>query len=296
MKVIGLFTIMVLLFGLSLDRQSVAATSTLQFAVIGDYGWGDANEAAVAALVKSWNPAFIITVGDNNYPLGESTTIDDHIGKYYAEYIYPYTGAYTATATTNRFYPTLGNHDWYTPGATPYLNYFSSPINNRYYDFVQGPIHFFALDSDPNEPDGISITATQAIWLHSQLAASTSCWNLVYLHHAPYSSASHGSNPTLQWDYRQWGADAVFAGHDHVYERIDVGGIPYFVDGAGGAPLYSFGTPVAGSQFRASVFGAMRVTATSSQITYEFISTDGTTLDTSIQNGGCAIFLPVVLR
>ena len=28
------------------------------------------------------------------------------------------------------------------------------PGNERYYDFVQGPVHFFVIDSDQNEPDG----------------------------------------------------------------------------------------------------------------------------------------------
>ncbi|MBI5034321.1 MAG: metallophosphoesterase [Chloroflexi bacterium] len=291
----------------SIPAVRATTTNSIRFAIIGDYGWdtvaSDGNEAAVAGQVKSWNPDFIITVGDNNYPDGKALTIDANIGKYYAEYIYPYTGAYTKTATVNRFFPTLGNHDWHTPGATPYLNYFTLPGNERYYDFVRSMIHFFALDSDPSEPDGITSTSVQATWLRNQLAASTSCWNLVYFHHAPYSSGPHGASggdagKQMRWQFGQWGADAVFSGHDHDYERIHVGGIPYFVNGSGGAPLYDFIKPyVAGSQFRNSThFGAMRVTATSTQLTYEFIATNGTIIDTYTQKGGCAIFLPLVLR
>src|SRR3972149_6817631 len=62
--------------------------SSAHFAVIGDYGVDNTNEAGVAALVKSWSPDFIITTGDNNYLYGESSTIDRNIGKYYHEYIY----------------------------------------------------------------------------------------------------------------------------------------------------------------------------------------------------------------
>ena len=286
-----------LISSLPIGQLAGATTDTIRFAVIGDYGTGDANEAAVASQVKSWNPDFIITVGDNNYSYGAQSTIDQHIGQFYADYIYPYTGTYSGTATVNRFFPALGNHDWYTTGATPYLNYFTLPGNERYYDFVRGAVHLFALDSDPNEPDGTSSSSTQATWLHSQLGLSTSCWNLVYLHHAPYSSALHGSNPTLQWPFQAWGADAVFAGHDHDYERIDVGGIPYFVDGSGGAGLYPFVQIVAGSQYRDDThFGAMRVTATATQLTYEFIASSGTILDTYTQNGGCSVFLPLVMK
>ena len=60
--------------------------------------------------------------------------------------------------STNSFLPSLGNHDWGTPNAQPYLDYFALPGNERYYDHVQGPVHFFIVDSDPNEPDGIDET------------------------------------------------------------------------------------------------------------------------------------------
>jgi hypothetical protein len=223
--------------------------------------------------------------------------LDANIGQYYSDYIYPYSGAYSSTATANRFFPTLGNHDWVTPNAQPYLDYFVLPGNERYYDFVWAPIHLFAIDSDPNEPDGRTGASTQATWLRNQLAASTSCWNLVYFHHAPYSSGSHGSDTTMQWSFRQWDANAVLAGHDHDYERVLVDGFPYFVVGLGGVSIREFGTPIAGSQVRyADNYGAMRVTASPTALTYEFIAIDGTVVDTYTQNGGYILYLPLVLK
>jgi len=268
------------------------------FAVIGDFGLDGTDEGRVAALVKSWNPDFILTVGDNNYPTGAQATIDANIGKYYAEFIYPYTGAYTNTATTNRFFPSLGNHDWYTTNAQPYLDYFTLPNNERYYDFVWGPAHFFALDSDTHEPDGVTSSSAQAQWLQTRLLGSSSCWNVVYFHHAPYSSGPHGNSAWMQWNFGAWGADVVLAGHDHTYERIVLDGFPYFVNGAGGAALYTFGTPIAGSVVRYNAkHGAMRVTATPTTLTYEFIDVDGTTVDTYTQKGGCSfLYLPLILR
>ncbi len=44
------------------DQPSVEMTPTT-FAVIGDYGQGRAQERAVAKLVASWNPGFVITTG-----------------------------------------------------------------------------------------------------------------------------------------------------------------------------------------------------------------------------------------
>ncbi|MEK6752869.1 MAG: metallophosphoesterase [Chloroflexota bacterium] len=257
-----------------------AQNEKITFAVIGDYGLTGQNEANVANLVKSWNPNFIVTVGDNNYISGSANTIDANIGQYYHDFIFPYTGSYGAGAATNRFFPALGNHDWVTTNAQPYLNYFSLPGNERYYDFVRGPVHFFMLDSDTHEPHGNTAASVQATWLKNSLAASSSPWNIVLLHHAPFSSAHHGSNAASQWPYEAWGADAVLAGHDHTYERIIKGAIPYFVNGLGGASIYEFRTPIAGSQLRYNAdHGAMFVEATNAYISFKFIARTGVTID-----------------
>ncbi len=269
---------------------SVRADTTV-FAVIGDYGSINGYEALVASLVKRWSPAFIATVGDNNYPSGAAATIDAAVGQYFASYIYPYYGTYpyTPTVAINRFFPALGNHDWLAPGAAPYLSYFTLPGNERYYDIVRGPVHLFFLDSDAGEPDGVTATSTQGVWLKNQLALSTSCWNLVFVHHAPYSSSTHGSNTFTQWPYQAWGAQAVFSGHDHTYERVMKNGMPYIVNGAGGSALYPFGAAVAGSAVRYNTLhGAMRITATTSTLTMQFVNINNIIVDTLALNGRCS--------
>lgn len=265
----------------SSPSETPTATSTpeplvVRFAVIGDYGAGNLAEAEVAAVVHTWQPDIIITVGDNNYPTGAAEVIDDNIGQFYQDYIFPYTGAYGPGADENRFFPSLGNHDWYTEGAQPYLDFFTLPGNERYYDFIWGPVHFFALDSDEHEPDGINAGSTQAAWLQQVLAASASPWNIVYMHYPPYSSGSHGSIDWVQWPFATWGADALLAGHDHLYERLLVDGIPYFTNGSGGGGLYNFGEPLPESQFRYNAnYGAMLVTASETDILFEFYNRTG---------------------
>lgn len=250
------------------------------FAIIGDYGSAGQNEEDVANLVKSWNPDFVITTGDNNYPDGEATTIDPNIGQYYHDFIYNYQGSYGPGSPENRFFPSLGNHDWNTTNAQPYIDYFTLLNNERYYDFVWGEVHFFAVDSDWDEPDGVESTSTQGQWMESALANSTSRWKIVYFHHPPYSSGSHGNQDWMQWPFEAWGASAVLAGHDHTYERIILNGFPYFVNGLGGRSRYSFGNPVPGSEVRYnSDYGAMRVVATPSNITFEFINRAGVLID-----------------
>lgn len=267
---------------LRIQNISAQGTNTVSFAIVGDYGLSGTPEANVATVVKSWAPEFIVSAGDNNYPSGAAATIDANIGQYYHDYIYPYTGTYGAGATTNNFYPIPGNHDWVTANAQPYFNYFTLPGNEHYYEFVRGPVHFFMLDSDTHEPDGYTSGSTQALWLQNALAASTSRWNLVLCHHAPYSSGStHGSTAYMQWPFEAWGADAVFSGHEHTYERILQGSFPYFVNGLGGDSKYTFGTPVSGSQVRYSTdYGAMRVEASDEFIAFEFITRGGVVVDT----------------
>lgn len=264
------------------EPKSQFPPNTLHFAVVGDYGWPGQPELDVSNLIHSWNPDLVITTGDNNYDLGSASTIDPNIGQYYHDFIYPYTGVYGNGAPYNKFFPSLGNHDWYTSGAAPYLNYFTLPNNERYYDFAAGPVRFFAIDSDPSEPDGITSTSVQANWLQSRLASTTEPWKLVYFHHPSYSSgAAHGSTSELQWPFQQWGASAVFSGHEHNYERLIINNLPYFIDGLGGRSIYGFGAPIPGSVVRySSNYGAMLVDATSSSITFQFIARTGAVIDT----------------
>lgn len=251
------------------------------FAVIGDYGMNNTAEADVAALIHSWQPEIIITLGDNNLPDGTKVTIDHNIGKYFHDYIYPYTGSYGSGAEYNRFFPCLGNHDWNTKSVQAYLDYFTLPGNERYYDFTWGPVHFFALDSYWREPDGVKADSVQAAWLQQGLAASTSPWNIVYSHYPPYSSGAHGSTLSNQWPFAAWGADAVMSGHDHNYERLLVDGILYFTNGLGGQTRYIFDRALhPQSQFYYDAdFGAMRVTATDTEILFEFINRVGELID-----------------
>ena len=253
----------------------------VRFAVIGGYGSGKQPEADVAALVKSWNPDLIITTGDNNYPDGTAETIDNHIGQFFHEFISPYIGSYGEGGQENRFFPSLGNHDWHATGAQPYLDYFTLPGNERYYDFSYGPVHFYALDSDSREPDGVGRTSQQAVWLQNQLAVSTSPWNIVYFHHAPYSSGMHGDVDWMQWPFAEWGADVVLSGHDHTYERILRDGITYFVNGLGGKSKYSFFGVIEGSQMRYNQdYGAMLVEASENAIRFQFINRLNEVIDT----------------
>jgi hypothetical protein len=265
--------------------------ASARFAVIGDFGAVSPEAQDVADLVHRKDPEFIITVGDNNYPLGERSTLDGNVGRYYHDYIHPYSGKFGGGSPTgtNRFFPALGNHDYDSENGDPYVDYFTLPGNERYYTFTRGPVQFFAIDSDPRAPDlgyvdddTSTAGSVQGRWLKRALRESAAQHRIVYFHHAPYSSgASHGSSRFMQWPFRKWGATAILAGHDHIYERFDKQGTPFFVNGLGGRSFRPFSdTPVGGSRARfTGGFGAMFVAAGRKRIVFKFITTYGDVID-----------------
>ncbi|MBC8070034.1 MAG: metallophosphoesterase [Deltaproteobacteria bacterium] len=259
----------------------VQSAQSVQLAVIGDFGAAGEAEADVAALVHSWTPDFVVTTGDNNYPDGAAETIDANIGQYYHDYIAPYSGSYGAGAKHNRFFPALGNHDWRASDLKPHSDYFALPGNERYYAVSWGPVDVFVVDSDAHEPDGVDAASKQAQWLKAELAAADGPWKLVFMHHPPFSSGDHGSEEALQWPYHEWGATAVIAGHDHHYERLEIDGQLYLVNGLGGYPKrYEIHAPLPGSAVRFNEdWGAMRIYADLQGIRFEFVARSGKVVD-----------------
>ena len=110
--------------------QARAADRPVVFGAIGDFGSDYPSTRAVAKLVKSWNPDFLITLGDNNYPVGAAETLDRNVGQFYHDFIAPYRGRYGMGALTNRFFPSLGNHDWMSHRAQPYLDEMQRSLPN----------------------------------------------------------------------------------------------------------------------------------------------------------------------
>ena len=124
----------------------------------------------------------------------------------------------------------LGNHD--SPNERFYKSF--SMNGQKYYTYKKSNVRFFALDSNYMDPQQIS-------WLEKELQNSGSDWKICYLHHPLYSSgAFHGSSTELRLLleplFIKFGVQVVFAGHEHVYERVKPqNGICYFTEGASGS-------------------------------------------------------------
>ncbi len=84
----------------------------------------------------------------------------------------------------------------------------------------------------------------------------------------------------MRWPFRAWGASIVYAGHDHLYERFAVEGVPYVVNGVGGKGSIPSGAGPAESLVGFDdAHGAVFVEASERRFASRFVSTDGTTLD-----------------
>lgn len=216
---------------------------TVEFAIIGDYGDYTGSVVAVADLVKSWEPEFIITVGDNNYPNGEYSTLKLNISDHYCDYIYNpdapdslICDGNAAQNQENAFFPSIGNHDYDPDGNQPFLEYFTLPEDEHNYDFIKGPIHFFVMDSCADSL-GAAYSPDLEQWLKNKISTSTAPFKICYMHHPPYSYSKHGSTDRVQFDYEDLGIDLVLSGHNHIYERLtphDSDNFHYIINGLGG--------------------------------------------------------------
>lgn len=258
---------------------------SITFAVIGDYGQNSEEEGQVAAMIKTWGVDFIITTGDNNYTLGSRKTLTKNIGKYYGDYIYnPDAPAdlqchgKAAQDKVNRFFPCPGNHDNYTAGMKPYLDYFTLPGDEKNYNFTWGPVAFFSINTG-KDADIKCCDAPETKWLQSELAKSKSAFKLVYFHHPPFSTGEHGSSVNMQWPFGTWGIDAVLCGHEHFYERVTdrTSEKPIYITCGNSGNTHLYGckvNPIDNNRFDVKCddqhFGAVKVKATAHQIVFEY--------------------------
>jgi predicted phosphodiesterase len=199
--------------------------NSIRLAVIGDTGTGEQPQIDVARqMVKSraaFPFEFVIMLGDNLYTGSQPSD-------YEKDFAVPYKPLLDAAVP---FYATLGNHDKTNER-------FYKPFNMNdanYYAYKKGQVHFLALDSNYMDP-------TQVAWLETKLSeAGNGDWKICYFHHPLFSSATfHGPDTDLRKVleplFVKYGVDIVFAGHDHVYERIrPQQGIHYFIEGASGS-------------------------------------------------------------
>ena len=113
----------------------------------------------------------------------------------------------------------------------------------RYYSFAPPEdvvtrlvtrVEFFALDST-------NLDRVQLRWLDERLSESDADWKIVFLHHPLYTSGRYRRTSLVhRWALEpilvRHRVDAVFSGHEHIYQRSTLQrGIQYFVSGGAGS-------------------------------------------------------------
>lgn len=196
----------------------------------------------------------------------------------------------------------VGNHELVDGAGTFWIRYFGptdppptlsgKPALPEHLNgtFRWGNTRFFLL----NGGVGYRKTADQA-WLDKALADADVepglVWRVAVVHFGPWSSGPHGNNPrfheaSLPDLLRQHKVDAIFSGHDHIYERGFADGLAYVVSGGGGAPTYKVKKTLPTTTKIESVRHFVEFTVTPEAMQLVARRVDGSILDTcSLRKG-----------
>jgi hypothetical protein len=183
-------------------------------------------------------------------------------------------------------HPVPGNHEYRTPDAAGYFDYFNGvgnatgpagPRGAGYYSFDVGTWHFIALNSEC--ADGAALASAcaagspQEQWLRADLAGHPAACTLAFFHHPLASSGIGVVETAMQPIYQalyDGQVDVVLTGHDHAYERFapqtpalqadPVRGIRAFVIGTGGKSFTETLLPQPNSELRGLAYGVLELT------------------------------------
>jgi acid phosphatase type 7 len=228
----------------------------------------------VETLLRDSTNTSVITPGDHTYPNGTPQEFSD---------------CYTPTwgRFKDKTFPAPGNHDYLTPLAAGYYDYFGAragPARRGYYSFDVAGWHVISLNSNIADDNGTD----QLKWLREDLAASKARCTIAYWHHPLFTSGLRGNNRMMKSAWKvlhEANADIVLTAHDHHYERfapqnaegdVDTArGLRQFLVGTGGANLSSITEPPRqNSEVQINgTFGVLRLDLQEGKYAWEFIPT-----------------------
>ncbi|MFB3855627.1 MAG: metallophosphoesterase [Vicinamibacterales bacterium] len=231
--------------------------------------------AEATARLLDGIPGTVFTAGDNTQTSGTADEFDGCFGPTWGRH-------------KSRIRPSPGNHDYGTPGAGPYFDYFGAnagPAGLGYYSYDLGAWHIVSLNSNVSTSAG----SPQVAWLRADLEASRGrACTAAYWHHPLVSSGTNGGSAHVRelWNVLyDYGVEIVMNGHDHMYERYapqdpwgrpdPAKGIRQFVVGTGGIYLYGVERPQPNTEAQASVHGVLKLTLRPDGYDWEFISVPG---------------------
>ena len=207
-----------------LDIRIPLQDKSVRFAVIGDSGTGDRAQYEVAQRMEAYRQAakfdFVIMLGDNIYGSHSPRDFLKNLSSLISLCWMP------GSNFTRRWEITM------IPTTNGFTNLSTWAVNATIL-FRKGEAGFFALDSNYMDPRQLS-------WLEQNLKNSQGTWKICFFHHPLYNDGRHhGADADLRTQvlplFQRYGVNAVFSGHEHVYQRIKPeNNIYYFVLGNSG--------------------------------------------------------------
>jgi alkaline phosphatase len=239
---------------------------------VGDIASATGADDRVADLVAEFDPDALLLLGDIAYPDGSAQDFASYFAPDWARF-------------SDIWLPVPGNHEYRTPRAGGYRQFFGVPSGPLYSTGTVGGWRVIGLDSER------ATSLKQLTWLRATLKANPGQPTIVIWHRARYSSGQHGDSPDTDalWDLVKQDPDVrlVLWGHDHNYERMAVpvngrAALPAMVVGTGGGKLRP--TPQLPERSWREVYvdnttGVLDLRLGATSFTWRFVTTEGTSLD-----------------
>ncbi len=212
----------------TLPVSEAVAAPDLVFAVAGDSRHNPGVYRRLLAAVAGSGAEFLINTGD---------LVDEGSDEQWQVF------KETMADFSLPFYPVPGNHDGLGGALDGYLAHSGAPA--AHYAFDRGPARFVLADSHHG-----GINAAELAWMRQELESTTQPVKIVVMHHPPFDP--DGTDHIMAWGnddvmalLAEMQVDAVFVGHIHAYVHGERDGVPYYITGGGGAPLYGGDHPQA---------------------------------------------------
>ncbi len=222
------------------ELPTIPPDQPFSFVVMGDNRGDDSGQQPpafrqVLQAVQEQSPAFILDSGDMIY--GHSSNIDQVRAQWriYKEVI---------RKVRAPIFHVPGNHDIWD-GASGRI--YRELWGETYYEFGYGNTQFIGLDT---ESANGRLGEQQFQWLQQQLEHSARS-NVFLFFHRPLFPVDGAIGSSLDEDISERDRlhkllsahrsriRGVFAGHEHLYNYQQREGVPYYISGGAGAPLYT---------------------------------------------------------
>ncbi|MHA1786414.1 MAG: metallophosphoesterase [Candidatus Helarchaeota archaeon] len=243
--------------------------------------FGYSGQRIIMSKMIELNPDFMINVGD----IVLTSTREDHWQRYF--------NCITMNdyASTHPYMVSIGNHEtieWGGDLGVRYSEFMLFPYKELYYAYNYSNTCFISLDLDIGSYLNRHVISQEQInWLNQTLIQANSSKNINWIiaswHVPPFSSI--GDNEEIKAKIipliEMYKVDLVICAHHHDYERFEINGIPYIVNGGGGAELEPFILSRHGDSLIArSTFEFCQVQIDGNQLRVNTIDQNGVVFDT----------------